>query len=80
MPKRATLTEFSIRADPRLAPSFMDRWHAAVRGLGIDPGEGESFDLAFHTIPYHGDDALTEKHYASKRSRRQPGRHCLPRP
>ena len=34
---------------------------------------GRSFDLDFHTIPFHGDDALIEKHYVSKRSRRQKG-------
>ena len=34
---------------------------------------GTSFDLDFHTIPFHGDDALVEKHYVSKRSRRQKG-------
>ncbi len=39
--------------------------------LGIDGGD--SFDLDFHTIPYHGDDALVEKHYVSKRSRKQKG-------
>ena len=32
-----------------------------------------SFDLDFHTIPFHGNDALVEKHYVSKRSRRQKG-------
>ena len=39
--------------------------------LGL--GRGESFDLDFHTIPFHGEDALVEKHYVSKRSRRQKG-------
>jgi hypothetical protein len=34
---------------------------------------GESFDLDFHTIPFHGEDALLQKHYVSKRSRRQQG-------
>jgi hypothetical protein len=34
---------------------------------------GRSFDLDFHTIPFHGEDALVEKHYVSKRSRRQKG-------
>jgi Transposase DDE domain len=29
--------------------------------------------LDFHTIPFHGEDALIEKHYVSKRSRRQKG-------
>src|SRR3989304_93629 len=30
-----------------------------------------TFDLGFHTVPFHGEDALTEKHYLSQRSRRQ---------
>ncbi len=34
---------------------------------------GNSFDLDFHTIPFHGEDALLQKHYVSKRSRRQKG-------
>jgi hypothetical protein len=34
---------------------------------------GVSFHLDFHTIPFHGEDALVEKHYVSKRSRRQKG-------
>ena len=73
MPKRATLTEYSCRVDPRDRPALMDRWHLAVRGLGVELGGGQSFDLDFHTIPYHGDDALIEKHSVSKRSRRQKG-------
>jgi hypothetical protein len=39
--------------------------------LGLE--HGSSFDLDFHTIPFHGDDALVENHYISKRSRRQKG-------
>ena len=73
IPKRATLSEYSSRADPRLGPELMHRWHDAVRSLGVNLGAGESFDLDFHTIPYHGDDALIQKHYVSKRSRRQRG-------
>ena len=34
---------------------------------------GRSFDLDFHTIPFHGDDALVEKQYVSQRSRQQQG-------
>ena len=73
MPKRASLTEYSCRIDPRRLPGLMDRWHQAVHNLGIELGGGRSFDLDFHTIPYHGDDALIQKHYVSKRSRRQKG-------
>jgi hypothetical protein len=46
----------------------MRHWFDAVSGLGLQ--HGASFDLDFHTIPFHGEDALVEKHYVSKRSRR----------
>ena len=72
-PKRASLTEYSCRVDPRLCARLMDRWHEAVRSLDVDLGGDGSFDLDFHTIPYHGDAALIEKHYVSKRSRCQKG-------
>lgn len=73
IPKRSTLTEYSCRVDPRMNPGLMNRWYEALRSLGGNLGGEESFDLDFHTIPYHGDDALVEKHYVSKRSRRQKG-------
>src|SRR5437667_2864178 len=71
VPKRSFLTEYSCRIAPSGYPAFMKRWFAAINQLGID--RGVSFDLDFHTIPYHGDDALVEKHYVSKRSRKQKG-------
>jgi hypothetical protein len=49
----------------------MHLWFDAMQNLGID--RGTSFDLDFHTIPFHGEDALVEKHYVSKRSRKQKG-------
>ena len=49
----------------------MARWFDAMGKLGLQ--RGKSFDLDFHTIPFHGEDALVEKHYVSKRSRRQKG-------
>jgi len=71
VPKRSFLTEYSCRIPPQSYPAFMKRWFDTMAQLGID--RGVSFDLDFHTIPYHGDDALVEKHYVSKRSRRQKG-------
>jgi len=71
IPKRAFLTEYSCRIDPRSYPKLMQRWFDAMSRLDLQ--RGLSFDLDFHTIPYHGDDALVEKHYVSKRSRRQKG-------
>ena len=73
MPKRSTLTEYSCRVHPDNIRRLMEGWHAAARSLGVVLGKGDSFDLDFHTIPYHGDDALAEKHYVSKRSRSQRG-------
>jgi transposase-like protein len=71
MPKRAFLTEYSCRIDPACYPVLMRLWHDATSTLGLQ--HGVSFDLDFHTIPFHGEDALVQKHYVSKRSRRQKG-------
>jgi len=71
VPKRSFLTEYSCRIDPACYPKLMRRWFNAVSGLGLP--RGGSFDLDFHTIPFHGEDALVEKHYVSKRSRKQKG-------
>tara|TARA_B100000315_G_C14469313_1_gene537557 strand:- start:67 stop:1038 length:972 start_codon:yes stop_codon:yes gene_type:complete len=49
----------------------MRSWFDAVTEIGI--GWGVSFNLDFHTIPFHGEEALVEKHYVTKRSRRQKG-------
>jgi hypothetical protein len=71
IPKRSFLTEYSCRIDPASYPRLMRLWFDAVGRLGLS--RGSSFDLDFHTIPFHGEEALMEKHYVSKRSRRQKG-------
>jgi transposase len=71
IPKRSFLTEYSCRIDPAAYPRLMRRWFDAVGRLGLS--RGQSFHVDFHTIPFHGEDALLEKHYVSKRSRRQKG-------
>jgi Transposase DDE domain len=71
VPKRSFLTEYSCRVDTACYPKLMRDWFDTVSRLGLK--WGTSFDLDFHTIPFHGDDALVEKHYVSKRSRRQKG-------
>jgi hypothetical protein len=75
VPKRSFLTEYSCRIDPRCYPKLMRSWFDAMTKLGLE--RGVSFDLDFHTIPFHGEDALVEKHYVSKRSRRQKGVLCF---
>ena len=71
VPKRSFLTEYSCRIEPACYPELMRDWFDTVSRLGLK--WGTSFDLDFHTIPFHGNDALVEKHYISKRSRRQKG-------
>ena len=71
IPKRSFLTEYSCRIDPSCYPKLMRRWFDGMGKLGLP--RGNSFDLDFHTIPFHGEAALVEKHYVSKRSRRQKG-------
>ena len=71
IPKRSFLTEYSCRIDPACYPKILRLWFDAAANLGL--GRGHSFDLDFQAIPFHGEDALVEKHYLSKRSRRQKG-------
>jgi len=71
IPKRSFLTEYSCRIDPAVYPVLMRLWFDRIQRLGLK--RGRSLDLDFHTIPFHGEDALVEKHYVSKRSRRQKG-------
>jgi hypothetical protein len=71
IPKPSFLTEYSCRIDPGAYLPLMSGWFDALRKLKLP--RGRSFDLDFHVIPFHGTDALLEKHYVSKRSRRQKG-------
>ena len=71
VPKRSFLTEYSCRVKPESHHKLMRLWFDAMSKMGLP--RGASFDLDFHTVPFHGEDALLEKHYVSKRSRRQKG-------
>jgi hypothetical protein len=71
VPKPSFLTEYSSRIEPACYPKLMRKWFDAVSRHGLK--WGTSFELDFHTIPFQGDDPLVEKHFVSKRSRRQKG-------
>jgi len=58
IPKRSFLTEYSCRIDPGSYPKLMRLWFDAMKPLGLD--RGNSFDLDFHTIPFHGEDAWSK--------------------
>ena len=59
---------YSVRVDPRQIPPLVRVWTAAI---DAELRPGSSFDLDFHTIPSHGDEALTEGRSISKRSRQK---------
>lgn len=69
-PKKSYLSEYSSRIDPRKIGQLLQAWHEQVHGDDLFPGS--SFDLDFHSVPYHGEDPVIERHYVSARSRRQP--------
>ena len=54
-----------------LLPTDHRSWFDTVKKAVLK--RGRSLDLDFHTIPFHGEDALVQKHYISKRSRKQKG-------
>ena len=69
-PKTTFLSQYSGRLGPRRLMALLDGWVRTLRGQGVCPGQ--SFNLDFHPIPYFGADEFVEKHYVSRRSRRQP--------
>ena len=71
IPKVSFLSQYSCRIRPEAYPALIDGWFDVASTLGYV--HGRSFDLDFHAIPFHGEDALIEKHYLSKRSRCQKG-------
>ena len=71
VPQRSFLTEYSCRLAPQTHGKLMRLWFDAMSKMGLP--RGASFDLDFHTVPFHGEEALMEKHYVSRRSRRQKG-------
>jgi hypothetical protein len=68
-PKTTFLSQYSSRLGPRRLAALLAGWIRTLRGQGVCPGQ--SFNLDFHAIPYFGADAFVEKHYLSRRSRRQ---------
>jgi hypothetical protein len=69
-PKTTFLSQYSGRLGPRRLAALLAGWIRTLRGQGVCPGQ--SFNLDFHAIPFFGADAFVEKHYLSRRSRRQP--------
>ncbi len=68
-PKKSFLREYSCRITPRHTQRLLAAWHAALSQNSLF--DGDSFNLDFHSVLYHGKDPQIESHYVSARSRRQ---------
>ncbi len=69
IPKKSYLSEYSSRTTrihtTKLLAAFQERVHGDV----LFPGR--SFNLDVHSVPFHGDDPLVQRHSVAMRSRRQ---------
>jgi hypothetical protein len=70
MPKKSFLSEYSSRITPQKVAALLAAWHTQITGEALL--EGSSINLDFHSVPFYGEDPQVQRHYLSKRSRRQP--------
>jgi hypothetical protein len=71
VPKRSYLAAYSCRVDRRANLRLLEAWSDEIHRVGLP--RGSSFDLDFHTVPANAQEEPLEKHYVSRRSRRQKG-------
>lgn len=69
LPKTTALSTYSYRVTRAMTVVLLESYTQTLNRLKLLPGK--SFNLDFHAIPQRGDQALLEKHYVSKRSRRE---------
>lgn len=69
LPKTTALSTYSYRITRTMIVSLLQSYHHALQQAGLL--RGECFNLDFHAIPHRGEEAVLEKHYVSKRSRRE---------
>ena len=68
IPKATFFGQYAGRFGRSTSVRLLRGWLDHLRGhLAL---EGASFDLDVHTVPFFGEDELIERHYLSKRSRR----------
>lgn len=71
IPKKSFLSEYSCRITPQKVAALLAAWN--TQAVGDNLFEGNSINLDFHTVPFFGEDTQVQKHYVSRRSRRQTG-------
>jgi hypothetical protein len=68
--KKSFFSEYSSSIDHHKVLNLLSAWHEQLTDTDSYPGR--SFNLDFHSIAYHGEHPVIERHYLAKRSRRQP--------
>lgn len=68
IPKKSFFSEYSSRIDHRQTTKLLAAFERQTRGDTLCPGQ--SFNLDFHSVPFHGEDPLVERHFVAMRSRR----------
>ena len=71
IPKRSYLAAYSSRLGHQECLRLMATWFQHVQRLGLE--RSGSLDLDFHTVPANTQREPLQKHYVSRRSRRQQG-------
>ena len=69
IPKKSYLSEYASRISHPQTTRLMAAFEQQIAGEELLPGR--SFNLDFHSVPYHGEHPVVERHYVSMRSRRQ---------
>lgn len=69
MPKTTALSTYSYRVTGEMTRSLLESYQRALTDAGLV--RGQHFNLDFHAIAQRGHEAVLEKHYVSKRSRRE---------
>jgi len=70
IPKKSYFSEYSSPIEHHKVLSLLSAWHDLLSDTPCFPGR--TFNLDFHSVPYHGEHPVIERHYQAKRSRRQP--------
>ena len=68
-PKKSYLCEATSRVSHAQTTALLAAFQQQTAAEQLLPGQ--SFNLDFHSVPYHGEHPVVERHYVSMRSRRQ---------
>jgi hypothetical protein len=71
VPKRSYLAAYGSRVDHDISLRLLDAWSDEAHRAGVP--RGGSFDVDFHAISANSGQEPLEKHYVSRRSRREKG-------